>query len=153
MDFSKLTTGQWVVLGSGLLLIIALLFLPWYGIGGFNIGAFDSGFLAWFGSLVAIAGAVLVAIKVFAGNDLKLGTLQTEQLALLLGGLGTIFILLRWITETSLTKFGIFIGLLSAAGVTAGSFMAMKEAGLELPDADDFRSIGGGSEGGGGGEA
>ncbi len=147
MDFSKLTNGQKIAIVSGVVLIINL-FLPWYGILGININAFDSGFLAWFGSLLAIAAAVLLALKVFASNAIKLGNLQTEHLALLLGGLGFVLIVLRFLTESSLTKFGLFLGILASAAVTAGAYMSMKEAGLEMPpSADDFKSMGGGGGG------
>ena len=129
MDLSKLSRGQQIGLGSGLLLIINL-FLPWYriSIGGFSssANAFDAEFWAWGGSFVAIAGA------------------------LILGGLGLLLIILRLLTETSNLFIGVFIGILAAGGVTYGSFMAMKDAGLELPSADDFKSIAGGDDDGGG---
>ncbi len=147
MDFSKLTRGQQIALVAGAVLIIDL-FLPWYDVLGFSANAFDAGFFAWFGSLLAIAAAVLLAVKVFAGNAVNLGNLQTEQIALVLAGVGTLFILLRWLTETNFVSFGLFLGLLAAAAVTYGSFMAMREAGLELPDMDDFKSVAGGDDSG-----
>ncbi len=148
MDFSKLTRGQQIALVAGVVLVIDL-FLPWYSVAGFSANAFDAGFLAWFGALLAIVAAVLLAVKVFAGNAVNLGNLQTEQIALVLGGAGTLFIVLRWLTETNFVSFGLFLGLLAAAAVTYGSFMAMREAGLELPDMDDFKSVAGGSDDGG----
>ncbi len=145
MDLSKLTNGQKIAMGAGLVLIINL-FLPWYGILGININAFDSGFLAWGGSLVAVAAAVLLGIKVFAGNAVSAGNLQTEQIALVLGALGTILIVLRFITESSLTKFGLYLGIIGAVAVTYGAWMAMKESGLSMPSGDDFKSIAGGDD-------
>ena len=64
----------------------------------------------------------------------------------MLGAVSTIFIVLRWITETSLVKYGLFLGILSAAAITFGAFTAMKEAGIDMPDADDFKSFGGGDD-------
>ncbi len=145
MDLSKLTRGQQIALVAGLVLIINL-FLPWYDVIGISINAFDAGFAAWFGSLLAIAAAVLIAVKVFAGNAVNVGNLQTEQIALVLGALGTLLILLRWLTETNFVSFGLFLGLVAAGAVTAGAFLAMREAGLELPDMDDFRSVAGGGD-------
>jgi hypothetical protein len=147
VDLSKLTTGQKIALGAGVVLLIDL-FLPWYsidiGIASASANAFDAGFFAWFGSFLAIAAAVLIGLKVFQeGEGVSLGTLKTEQIALVLGGLGTFFILLRLITETDFLGFGIFLGLIAAGAITYGSFMAMKEAGLEMPSADDFKSMGG----------
>ncbi len=76
MDLSKLKNGQKIILGAGILLIINL-FLPWYrvdfGIASASANAFDAGFLAWFGSLLAIAAAVIIALKVFANMKIKPG--------------------------------------------------------------------------------
>lgn len=142
MDFSKLSQNQRIAVGGGVLAIISL-FLPWYGFSfggiGANIGAFDSGFFAWAGILLAIAGAVILFLKAMEISDVKVGNLAAEQFALLLAAVGVIFVLLRWITETNLVKYGLFIGLVSAAAVAYGSFGAMKDAGLEMPTADDFR--------------
>ena len=147
MDLSKLTNGGKVAGAAGIILLINL-FLPWYSIGPFDANAFDAGFLAWFGSFVAIAGAVLILLKALAGNAVDLGNLKTEQLVLLLGGLGTVLIILKFIVDSDFTSIGIFLGILAAAAVAVGGWMAMKEAGLEMPTADDFKSIGGGDDGG-----
>lgn len=142
MDFSKLSQNQRIAVGGGVLAIISL-FLPWYGFSfggiGANIGAFDSGFFAWAGILLAIAGAVILFLKAMEISDVQVGNLAAEQFALILAGLGVIFVLLRWITETSLVRYGLFVGLISAAAVAYGCFGAMKDAGLEMPTADDFR--------------
>jgi hypothetical protein len=143
MDFSKLSRNEQIALGGGVLAVISL-FLPWYGVSGFgisvNISAFDSGLFAWGGLLLTIAGAAILLLKAFEMSDVKVGNLAAEQFALILAGVGLVFIVLRWLTETSLTRFGLFLGLIAAAAVTYACFGAMKEAGLELPSADDFKS-------------
>lgn len=143
MDLSKLSQNQKIALGGGVLAIISL-FLPWYGFSfagiGSNIGAFDSGLFAWGGLILAIAGSAIVVLKAMEVTDAKIANLAAEQLALLLSGLGVIFIILRWLTENDFVKFGLFIGLVSAAAVAYGAFGAMKDEGLELPTADDFKS-------------
>ena len=149
MDLSKLTNGGKVAGVAGIILIINL-FLPWYSIGPFDANAFDAGFLAWFGSLVAVAGAVLILLKAFAGNAVSLGNLKTEHLVLILGAFGTLLIILKFLVDSDFTSFGIFLGIIAAAAVAVGGWMAMKEAGLEMPSADDFKSIGGGGDDGGG---
>ena len=88
----------------------------------------------------AIAGAVILTLKALEMSDVKVGNLAAEQFSLILAGIGLVFILLRWITENSLVKYGLFAGLIAAALVTYGAFGAMKDAGLELPTADDFKS-------------
>jgi hypothetical protein len=142
MDLSKLSNGAKITLIGGLVLLISS-FLPWYGAFGFSINGWDSQFWAIFGILFGIAAAVIIALKAFEVFDLSLGALKAEQVALLLGALSAIFILLRWLTETSLVKFGLFLALISAIAVTFGAFTAMKEAGLAMPGINDFKSKGG----------
>jgi len=132
MDFSKLSNGAKLALIGGVVLVINL-FLPWYGVLGINLNAFDAEFLAWGGSLVAIAGAVVLLLKAFGTQEVNAGKFRTEQLATLLAGIGFVLILLRWVTETNFVKFGVYIGLLAAAATAAGSFMSMKDEGLSLP--------------------
>jgi hypothetical protein len=145
MDLSKLKNGQKIVLAAGIVMIINL-FLPWYRVSAFgfsaSINAFDSEFWAWFGSLCAIAAAVIIALKVFANMKINAGPLKAEHLALILGGLGFLFILIRLLTETTSMFIGLWIGLIVSAVLAYGAFMAMKEEGLSI---QDFKSLGGGS--------
>ena len=146
MDFGKLSTGMKIALISGVVLIINL-FLPWYrvdfGIGSVSANAFDAGFLAWFGSLLAIGGAVVLLLKALGTTEVNAGPLKTEQLAFLLGAAGVVLVLLRLITETNSMYLGLFLGILASAGVAYGSFMEMKSHGMDL---DDFKSLGGNDE-------
>ena len=148
MDFSKLSQGAKLALIGGAVLVIDL-FLPWYGTLGFNLNAFDAEFWAWGGSLLAIAGAAVLLLKAMGTQEISAGQFKPEQLATILAGVGTIFIVIRWITETDFVKYGLFVGLIAAAVVTFGAFTSMKDAGLDLPGMDSF----GGGGGGGGPEA
>jgi hypothetical protein len=146
MDLSKLSQNQKIAAGGGALALVSM-FLPWYGFsfGGFgsaSINAWSSGFLAWGGIVLAIAGATILTLKVLEVQDVTVGKLAAEQLALILAAAGVVLIILRWLTETSFVKFGLFIGLVAAAAVAYGAFGAMKDAGLEMPTADDFKSSG-----------
>ncbi|MFQ5947750.1 MAG: hypothetical protein ACE5KX_02675 [Acidimicrobiia bacterium] len=138
MDFSKLTNGQKVALSGGVVLIVNL-FLPWYKVGPFRLNAFDADFLAWGGSFFAIAAAVVLGAKAFGRLNDSAWNLRAEQIALLLGAVGTVLIILRWITENDFVSFGLFVGIIAAAATTYGALMAVREEGLELPKADDFR--------------
>jgi hypothetical protein len=156
MDLSKLTNGQRIGLIGGIVVIINL-FFPWFGIsaGGFGSAsgnAFDFG-MAWLGSLLVIAGAVILGLKAFGTTDVKIGALKAEQIALLLAGLGTIFVVLQLIIGHDAggvlnldRKFGVFLGPIAAIATTAGAFMAMQEAGISMPTAEDFKSLGGGGD-------
>jgi len=146
MDFSKLSMGAKLALVGGAVLVINL-FLPWYGEGPFSANAFDSfpgvtpGFLAWGGSLIAIAGAVVLLLKAFGKQTVNAGQFKTEQLAVLLGGIGFVMILLGWLTHMDFVKFGTFLGIIASAVVTYGAWTAMKAAGLDMP------GMGGGGSG------
>jgi hypothetical protein len=136
MDFSKLSNGAKLALIGGAVLIVNL-FLPWYSVsaGPFSVSlnAFDAEFLAWGGSFVAIAGAVVLLLKAFGTKEMSAGQFKTEQLALILGGIGFVLIVLRFLTETSAVSFGLFLGIAASAVVAYGAFMAMKDAGLGMP--------------------
>jgi hypothetical protein len=143
MDFSKLSRNQQMALGAGVLAIISL-FVPWYGVSGFgisvNASAFDAGILAWGGLLLIIAAAAILVLKGLEIRDVKVGNLAAEQFALILGAVSLVFIVLRWLTDNDFTKFGLYLGIIAAGLVTYAAYMSMKEAGLELPSADDFKS-------------
>jgi len=132
MDFSKLSNGAKMALIGGAILVINL-FLPWYGTLGFNLNAFDAEFLAWGGSVLAIAGAAILLLKALGTKDVAAGQFKPEQLATILAAAGTVLIVLRWLTETDFVKYGLFVGLIASAVVTFGAFTSMKDAGLDLP--------------------
>lgn len=140
MDFSRLSTGAKLALVSAAILAVNL-FLPWYsvdfGIVKATLNAFDADFLAWGGSLIAIAGATVLLLKAMGTKTVSAGQLLTEQLALILGGIGLILIVLRWITKSNFVDFGVYLGIVAAALVTYGSFMAMKDAMLDIPGMAD----------------
>jgi hypothetical protein len=146
MDFSKIGNGAKITFLSGLILFI-FSFLPWYGTSGFgfnlNINGWDSEFWAVFGIILGIVAVAILALKVFDVFDLTIGPFKAEQITFMVGILSAFFILLRWLTETDFVKYGLFISLIAAIGIAVGGFLAIREAGLEMPDMDDFRSIGG----------
>jgi len=155
MDFSKITLGQKIAGVSSLVLIVTI-FLPWYslsvpGFGSVSGGPFES-VLSTFGLLFLFGAIIIIGMKIFGSANFAIGPLKPEQIALLLAGLGAIFVLIKLIfghSESGLSLdrgFGLFIGFLAAAGVTAGAFFMMTEAGIEMPDMDDFKSFGGSSD-------
>jgi len=142
MDLSKLKLGQKIVLGAGILLVINL-FIPWwrvdFGFGSANANAFDA-FLAWFGSFLCIAAAVIIALKVFTSVKVNVGPLKAEHLAFALGALGFLFILIELFVDNDFMFVGIWIGLIASAALAVGAFLAMKEEGLGV---QDFKALGG----------
>lgn len=158
MDFSKLSQSNMIAGGGGIVAFIASI-LPWYSFDfGFDlpgvdtsVSAWGAGFAAWFGCLLALAAGVLVALKAMGVFEAKAGGMETEQLAMILAGLGFILIVLRWLTQTSGASFGLFLGLLAAGATAVGAFLSGKDAGIGIPNADDFKAMGGGDDAAGGG--
>lgn len=147
-DFNKLSQGAKLALIGGVVLIINL-FLPWYSIGGggfsISLNAFDAQFWAWGGSFIAIAGAAVLLLKATGGQEIGAGQFKPEQFATILAAVGTVLIILRFVTESTAASFGLFLGIAASAVVTYGTFTEMRNAGLDLPGMNQ----GGGGSGGG----
>jgi hypothetical protein len=144
----KLSTGHKIGIGGALVLLVAS-FLPWYSVGAFGITVSVNGwgaeFLAWFGILVGLAAGVVLALKALDIQDIRLGGFAAEQMSVLLAAVSFVFIVLRFITESSNVSIGLFLGLVGAAAIAFGSFQAMKEAGMSVDDMKKQFSGGGGS--------
>src|SRR3972149_1381634 len=113
MDFSNPSPGAKLALIGGAVLVVNL-FLPWYsfdfGIVSASANAFDAEFWAWGGSLIAIAGAVVLLLKAMGTKDVNAGQFKTEQLWLVVGGAEFALIAFRFLTEQCGVSFGLFLG-------------------------------------------
>lgn len=141
MDFSKLSQNNMIAAGGGVVAFIASI-LPWYsvdfGLGSVSTSAWGSGIAAWLGCLLALAAGVLIALKAMGQSTPEVGGLKTEQLAMILAALGALLILLRWLTATDFTAFGLYLGLIASIATAAGAFLSGKDVGVGIPSADDF---------------
>jgi hypothetical protein len=133
---SSLTGRQkWIAIG-GIVMVLNLLFIPWYRAGGFvDIGlasadGWGAGFYAWFGSLCAIAAAVILYLKVTDQAGVARWGFKAEYLAFGLAALGFVLILVRLITEADSVFIGTILGLLVSGGMAFALFL---EAGITLP--------------------
>ncbi len=145
MDLSKLSPNNMMAGGGGLLALISTI-LPWYGVDDAGVSvssnAWGSGFLGWFGALLVFAGGLLIVLDRLDIFNAKVAGLAVQQLAMVVAGLGFVLILLKLLTDNSLTKYGIFAGLIGGAIATAGAFLSGKDAGVGLPTADNFKGPG-----------
>jgi len=134
-DFGEMTQKLRAAQGPNRLIMIAGLlffvdsFLPWYGVLGFNVSGWTIGGWATFAILAAIAATVLAAADVLgATKDMKI----PAELMLGLCGGALVFSVLRWLTLTRATKYGLFFGIILGAVMTyAGyqKYQASKSAG------------------------
>jgi hypothetical protein len=135
VDFSKLTTSDKVVAGSGLLLFIAS-FLPWFkfDFGGFlgsqTANGWDVGFF-WAGipALLGLAAAGLVLASKL--SDFKLPELPIPwgQAFLIAGGVSAAIVVLKLLTgESPLDRaWGLFLATIAALAFAGGGFMKFQE--------------------------
>jgi hypothetical protein len=159
MDVNRLSQGEKIAAGSGVLLFIVM-FFSWFGASGDvealgNAVGVDTSFNAWqsfdfidlilFVTVVAAVGAA-GAKAADARVDFPLSTVVTG-----LGGLSTLLVLYRVLDPPgdASRKFGLFLGLILAAALTYGAWLAMQEEGTSFQDAAD-RVGGGGSDPGSG---
>ena len=141
MDLKKLTPGEMIIGVSGVLLLI-FSFFKWYGITVLSGTPFEDtvGYNGWqrpsaFLSIVAILIGVVMAGHVIAdklaGVDMpeRLGKVGWGVFYLAGGVIAFVFVLIKWVSNTDYTKFGIYVGLLTTLGLAIGGFLVAKERG------------------------
>jgi hypothetical protein len=145
-DVKRVTTLEWTGVGAGALAFIVS-FFPWAsvditGFGSISGNAWDLGFLAWFSVLLLMVAAGLVLAPHFG---VKVD--RQPLIWLILAGLATLFIVIRWLTLSSslgdtgiLTDsidvgpgFGLIVGLLAAIASTVVAFLTFRAAPKTAP--------------------
>lgn len=120
LDLKRVTPLEWAGVGAGALAFIDS-FLPWYSVSfagfGESLSAWNTGFLAWFPVLLLIGAGVLVALPHFGTKVDRLPLIW-----LVLSGVATVLILLRWLTLPDDGGLGDVGGLLGDdAGFDSGA--------------------------------
>jgi len=101
-DSRNLSTRDRVVIGAAAIALIAL-FLPWYGASAGAFSASVSGWstsYGWLGGLLIVAAGVLVLAH-RSGADTSRLRLTPAVLVLGSSALGTLIVLIRWVTLPS----------------------------------------------------
>lgn len=163
MDFSKLRLGELVAGAAGVLLLIVM-FLPWYGVAGLGGGlsqalgssGFDTTLSAWeslsvlrllllLTVIAAIAGAVLAMTQRSVALPVAASVIITA-----LGLLAALLVLFRLVNEPGPDelfdiRFGAYLGFLLTAAIALGGFMSMRDEGASFSQAaNDLQSRGAG---------
>jgi hypothetical protein len=163
MDLDKLSTGE-KVSGVSAVLLFIFMFFDWFGVEisgpGGSASFSGEGGSAW-DALDFIPIILVIAIAVALINvALRLSDSAYEPpvslnaAVAILGGLAFLLILYRIVVPPSFgsfagisadgtVEFGIFLGLLAAAGIAYGGYRGMQEDGLSFSDAADQLSGGG----------
>lgn len=121
-----------LILIGGLLFFIDS-FLPWYGVSGsvvgirfdVNIKGWSMGFLAVVAILLGLAATLLVLASTVG---MQMPVQATGPLLLGLCGGAFVFVLLRLVTQTSATKYGIYLAIVFTAVMTYGAWQRYKAA-------------------------
>lgn len=155
MDLGKLRRGELIAAVGGLVLLIALLFLNWYGVGGsvetplgdFSIGAefgaWDAqGFLGTLANLVVLAaGVVALGLAVLTAMSRTVALpVAASALTATLGIAAVVLIGGRMLFQPGQNDFvglevGIFIALAGALAVAVGGWQSMQEEGTTFDQA------------------
>jgi hypothetical protein len=158
MDVDKLNTGEKIAGVSAILLFI-FMFFTWFGVevsgsGGFSGTVPGAGGSAWdaldFIPIVLVVTIVVALINVFlrlSDSDYEPPVSMNVAVAIL-GGLSALLVLYRIISPPGFgsfggvsvdgtLEFGIFLGLLAAAGIAFGGYRGMQEEGVTFGDAAD----------------
>jgi hypothetical protein len=136
---NSLSNGEKLIAGGGVVLLIAS-FLPWYsidlgGLATFSRNGWQSPGAIW--SLLAVIIGVVMAGAIlgpkFANIQLPdLGSITWPQAHLGLGGLALVFIILKFINESSYLSFGFYLGALAAIALAVGGYLYFTENGGKL---------------------
>lgn len=134
MDLNKLTLGDKILGGAGILLFLDLLLFPWHsvdlGIQTINLQATESpngfwGVLALLLTIVVVAAIILRRLTSVKLPELPISWNQ----ALFYGAIAVLVLLfIKLISETSELGFGAWLGLLLAAAMVYGGFVVSKES-------------------------
>jgi hypothetical protein len=153
-DIGRLRNSHRLIGGGGVALFIFLFFFKWYGVsfGGSLPGgvlgsasssatgwdAFTSSRWIWLITIIVALGAVLIA----AGTLKFESPVQLSIVVVGLGALSTVLIIYRIVHHPTASvpgfhagiKIGIWLGLIAAAAITYGGYLAMNEEGTSLSD-------------------
>ncbi len=134
---NELSLGEKIIGVTGILLFIDS-FLPWFkkdfGVVSYSKNGWGQ-FLSLLAILIAIALVVFVALRAFANLNLpeKLGNLGWGQVQLIAAAVSLALIVLQLAIGKSVSgvtidrSYGIYVGVLLAAGMTYGAFLTTKD--------------------------
>lgn len=141
MDLNKLSTGDKVIAGSGILFLIST-FLPWWGLDLDELGTYSNSGWDYFLTgilplLIIVAMIGVIYVTRFTTTALPKLPLPWSQVFLIAGGVVAVLLVLRVLVgssegsgafEVDLDRmWGLWVALLAALGVGAGGLLKSKE--------------------------
>jgi len=142
MDVNRLNMGEKIAGISGIVLLILMTFIDWFE----GLNAWQAFGLIDFVLLLAVAAAVALAVLAATQSNVDL-PIALSTVVTGLGALSVILIIFRIISppDFGLDEFfgqdaeigrsiGVFLGLIAAAGIAAGGWLAMQDEGASFGD-------------------
>lgn len=136
MDLDKLTLGDKIAGGCGIVLIIGLLFFPWHNV---DLGPFGGsqtwnalsgtgelwGYLALLLTLAIVAALVVSRLTSVEIPELPIPLNQGIFYATIAV---TVILLLKLILETDFLGWGVWLDIILAGGMTYGGFLVSQDS-------------------------
>lgn len=143
MDLSKLSTGDKVIGGSGIALLL-FSFLPWFRVSFLGQSFSQNGFDYFFTGIVPVLlGLAMVGWIVgtkLAGVELPELPVPEGLMLLVMAGLAALLVIFRFLigagddpADVLDRSFGLFLSVLAVLGLVGGAFLRFQEDGGELP--------------------
>ncbi len=171
MDFTRLSQGEKVAGVSGILLILFMFIFKWFGLkisggaGTFAVSVEGSqnawGSYGFIDIVLFITALAAIGLALLAASESEMGLpVAASAIVAGLGILSVVLVIISiisppdWGADLSGTgiehtrKIGVFLGLIAAAGVAIGGYMAMQEEGTSF--GGEAGRFGGGGDAGAG---
>ena len=131
-------TGEVIAGVAGFILLIGMFIFAWFGVEGFTGDAFDT-LDDWVNIVLVFTAFSGIALALFGPDIPRADVAPLGAVAIALGALSTLIVLIHIIAPPGIEagplsvdldpEFGVFLGLVSAAGVAVGGYMAVQEEG------------------------
>jgi hypothetical protein len=134
VDLTKLTPGDRIVAGLGILEFLLLLFLPWHDVFGFDVKPLegDGSAVAWpavLAFIVLVALVAVVLVRRLAANvalpDLPIGWNQAIFYAAVAI---PVLLLLKLVLKADYISFWAYVMIAVGIGIAYGGFLISKES-------------------------
>jgi hypothetical protein len=143
VDTSKITNGDYLVGGGGIVFLIAMV-LPWFGVAGYSENGLDFFITGIVPLLLVVVVVSLILLQEQTEVDLPEIPVPWPLVELVTAGLALLLVLARFVLGSSFkaidargqtadigldTKYGIFIAMLALSAVLAGVLVKVFEEG------------------------
>jgi hypothetical protein len=134
-DINKLSLGEKIMAGAGIVLVIDLLVFPWHSVDVFGETFTRSGiespnsFYGLLAFLIAAAVVVLIVIRNFTNVQLPsdVGGQSWSMLFFIAGIVIAALLLLKLVVETEFLGFGAYLGIILGAAMAYGGYLVRQE--------------------------